>query len=143
MMFVGLRWKLLEKERRLRVRYSISNLYHHSTHAHTHTTCTPNTQQKQKTHLARLPLRLDLSQAPLNLFLLPLVQYPSFEQGLGEGNRPLDVGCVHAFIVFERLVEFVHPRGCERAVQAITKDRGRRNGGGRVSDQLTEGRWSL
>jgi hypothetical protein len=70
---------------------------------HTQATCT-----HQKTHLPSLPFPLYLSQTPLNLLLLPLVQYPCFEQGFGEGNGAFDVGCVHAFIIFERLVEFVH-----------------------------------
>lgn len=55
------------------------------------------------------PLLLDELETTGDLLLLVLVEDAGLEEGLGECNRALDVGSVHALVVLERLVELVHP----------------------------------
>ena len=65
---------------------------------------------EDNTYLSALPFPLDLLQTPRNLLLLLLIQDTSLEERLGECNRPLDVGSVHALVILQRLVELVHER---------------------------------
>ena len=61
------------------------------------------------TYLVLGPLGLDKLETASDLSLLLLVEDTGLQQSLREGDRSFNVGSVHPLVVFERLVELVHP----------------------------------
>lgn len=68
-------------------------------------TATARELQMMRSDLAGPPLFRDLSEPALDLFLLVLGEDADVEEGLGVGDRPLDVNEVHPLVVSQALLK--------------------------------------